>query len=1019
MSLITEEQIKIERKKDGSNSAELGSDGSGCCVKDADEVAKMVGVREDIWYIRGEMEMMKSFLIAAEARENDNVVVRTWIRQVKDLAYQIEDCLEEFSLHLENRSLFYRLRTLSTRRRIASNIRDIRAKVQEVSQRNLRYNLIKLSESSSNATFKDANLATRMDALVLDETEFVGQVKPKEKLIGMITEENKHLKVIWITGMGGLGKTTLAKKVFDSPELRNNFPCRAWVSVSQNFDLNYLLRKILKQISEKKDVKTSRIDDLIECMRSQLEKSVYLVVLDDLWTTQAWDIIKNAFPDNRKGSRVIVTTRRKDVAEQCSQNLRDIYPLNPLSDLDACDLLLRKIYKSHDYLNKHKDLDDVTKKIIKKCGGLPLAIVTIGGLLATKPINKEEWDNLVRRLGSELETNPSTEAIKEILNLSYYDLPYYLKPCLLYVSIFPEDFEIRRSRLIYRWMAEGFVRPKRGMTLEEVAEEYFYELINRNLIQPSIVTVDETIRYCRVHDIMRELIVAKSIEENLVFIMGEQENMKLIDNFRHLAITGSNEIRTTNLHGIRSVSIFHAHVPSVISSPSKLKLVKILDLDDTTILYDPESSNNLNQVIRHLGQFKHLKSVFIPRYMDDIGLPNSLGNLRDLQTLEMRSEIRTMPKNIIKLHNLRHLLIGGGFGYEGVAMPKGIGNLKELQVLKWVDLGRSHRRVVGELAQLRQLRKLTVYNLGRGHYEKFSASISELTSLRSLTIRVAESEEAAAGFLDSVSSPPEHLRSIKLEGWIGKLPVWVSSLYNLAMVSLLNASLNDAAIVVLQELPNVLLLKLWANAYAGTRLTFRSAKFSKLKQLDVAGLENLEELVFEEDTSPELQTLGIAGCELKSGISGAEHLPKLKKITLGWSVYVANLDEVQGQVGEHPNHPALEIERPDYQKEREDFYREQANQNEMDDSRSVPLALVDHQQKNIIPAAVTKRTGRTPRAAALGSCLLFFLLWIFDCWVLVSSYNGDWPSAWYPAAVASGVYGPRYCDSGFLGKQTK
>ncbi|KAJ4756418.1 hypothetical protein LUZ62_090823 [Rhynchospora pubera] len=875
------------------------------------------GKRSGGRHIRGEMEMMKSFLIAAEARENDNVVVRTWVRQVKDLAYQIEDCLEEFSLHLENRSLFYRLRTLSTRRRIASNIRDIRAKVQEVSQRNLRYNLIKLSESSSNATFKDANLATRMDALVLEETELVGQAKPKKDLIEMITEKNEDRKVIWITGMGGLGKTTLAKKVFDSPELRNNFPCRAWISISQTFDLNYLLREILKQISKNKDNKIRTTEELIRCMGSELEQSAYLVVLDDLWTIQAWDIIERSFPKNKKGSRIVVTTRNKYVADRCNWDLKNIYELKLLSDKSSLELLLRKVRRSD-----VPDLNDVTDKIIKKCAGLPLAIVTIGGLLATKPIS--EWENLVGRLGPELETNPSTDAIKEILNLSYYDLPYYLKPCLLYLSIFPEDFEIQRRRLIYRWMAEGFVRPKRGMTLEEVAEEYFYELINRNLIQPCKVGVDERITSCRVHDIMRELLIAKSIEENLVFITGEQENMAPIDNFRHLAITGSKEIRTTNLHGIRSVSIFHAHVPTVISTPSKLKLVKSLDLDLTEQLDGTESCNNVKQVIRHLGQFKHLKYVFIPLiiglYLYEIKLPNSLGNLRDLQTLEVRLKIRTMPKNVIKLHSLRRLVIGTD-RYTGVALPKGIGSLKELQVLRWVDIGRSNRRVVGELAQLRQLRKLGVVNLERGHYEKFSASISELSSLRSLTMVFKWSEEAAAGFLDSVSSPPEHLRSINLNGWIGKLPVLVSSLYNLAKVTLCETRLDDDAIVVLQQLPNLLLLQLWHDSYVGAKLTFRNAKFSKLKQLYVERLKNLEELVFEKDTSPELQTLEIQQCDLKSGISGAEHLPKLRKLKLDYDVYVANLDEVQRQVGEHPNRPELEIKYPGYQKRREDFYR--------------------------------------------------------------------------------------------------
>ncbi|KAJ3696910.1 hypothetical protein LUZ61_000615 [Rhynchospora tenuis] len=254
-------------------------------------------------------------------------------------------------------------------------------------------------------------------------------------------------------------------------------------------------------------------------------------------------------------------------------------------------------------------------------------------------------------------------------------------------------------------------------------------------------------------------------------------------------------------------------------------------------------------------------------------------------------------------------------------MPKGIGNLKELQVLKWVNLKRSHCRVLDELALLRQLRKLGVRNLRRKHYDKFSATISELNSLRYLGIGIAYGDEAAAGFRDIVLSPPEHLRSIELSGWIGTLPAWISSLSKLAKVTLYGTRLDDDGIVLLQELPNLLLLRLWDNSYVGPKLTFRITKFPKLKELIVSDLKNLEELLFEEGALSELQMLEISRCELKSGINGAKHLPKLKKLVLGRWIYVANLDEVQKQVGEQPNRPSLEVQDPKYQKLREDYYR--------------------------------------------------------------------------------------------------
>jgi disease resistance protein RPM1 len=637
-------------------------------------------------YIRGELEMMQSFLMAADAQKNDNTVVRTWIRQVKDLAYQIEDCLVEFSIHLENRNLCYRLWTWNTRLRIASNIRDIKAKVQEVSKRNMRYNLIKPHNVSSDITSRYVDLTTQMAALVVEEAELVGQSEPKDELIKLIVENDiesrniiimeneiesrsitelenniKHKKVIWIVGMGGLGKTTLTKKVFDDKKIRAHFKYTAWVTVSQTFNLRNILINILIQISGEKyqeqDLIKKNEDDLLSYVRSELRGKKSLVVLDDLWSIQAWGTIENVFSDGGD-SCVVITTRNKNVAKHCSWKVQRIYDLKPLSDEDALVLLLRKINKNSDFLNldKNKKLKEVINKIIKKCEGLPLALVTIGGLLASR--FEEDWEKVLVCLGSELETNPSAVPVKRILDLSYNDLPYHLKPCLLYLSIFPEDFEIKRGTLVRRWMAEGYVRGRRDMTPEEVGKEYFYELINRNLILPSKVGDDGRIKRCKVHDIMRELIVAKSIDENLIFIAGDSHNKEENMNFRHLIVpSDSKEVRGINQPNVRSVSIFDGPIPELLFSPySKSKLLRVLEMSSSVQygLYEPTDDDTYTQFIKRMQQFVHLKYISIPKI--ETGYFWKFPNFRNLQTLEIKYVHSISKINIAKLQQLRHLL---------------------------------------------------------------------------------------------------------------------------------------------------------------------------------------------------------------------------------------------------------------------------------------------------------------------------------------------------------------------------
>ncbi|KAJ1259022.1 hypothetical protein BS78_10G121700 [Paspalum vaginatum] len=289
----------------------------------------------------------------------------------------------------------------------------------------------------------------------------------------------------------------------------------------------------IKQLLEEHNGLILNEGHLADHLKKGLNGRRYFLVLDDLWTTQAWECINPSFwGENEKGSRVLVTTRNRNIVEGSI-----VYKLKALEKEDAAKLLLTKTGRSLNDIEKDL-MTETFDKIIKKCGGLPLAIVTIGGLLATKDV--KEWDGLYHQLPSELETNPSLEAMRKVLMMSYNHLPSHLKPCFLYLSIFPEDFEIRRSRLVHRWIAEGFVAARVGRNIENVAESYFNELIQRSMIQSSRVNIEGRVKSCRVHDIMRDIIVSISREENFVYPSGDNEPRRVEDNFRHVACHGRN-----------------------------------------------------------------------------------------------------------------------------------------------------------------------------------------------------------------------------------------------------------------------------------------------------------------------------------------------------------------------------------------------------------------------------------------------------------------------------------------------
>ncbi|KAJ1687997.1 hypothetical protein LUZ63_019387 [Rhynchospora breviuscula] len=441
------------------------------------EVLHLYGVSGQVEKVSRELSWIQAFLKDADRKHLDKRQEH-WVKEVRDLAYAIEDVIDTFLLTVPEkkpgkweavRRLFLKTKKLPAVHILGNEINTIEARIQEIEASRVRYGISNLGEGVEGEIEQPAKRIVPLDA---DEAGLVGFEEDQEKIISLLLDEtNKRRSVISIVGTGGLGKTTLARKVYRS--VKEKFNIRIWVTVSQKFQTIDILRKIADQLQMEppKDLSEHQVTKLYR----SLAKSSYLLVLDDVWTKNFWNQIEGLLPEENNGSRILITTRFVKVA-QVANPTSVPYKLQFLSEDQSLELLMKKALPNRDANDGYpNDLYSIGRELAKRCGGLPLALVVLGGLLSTKLANNNTWSKMMQNM----DWGTEGKQCIAVIGTSYDDLPLALKSCFLYFAAFPEDYEIDATSVLRMWIAEGFISQQNNKTLEDTAESFLEDLVQR------------------------------------------------------------------------------------------------------------------------------------------------------------------------------------------------------------------------------------------------------------------------------------------------------------------------------------------------------------------------------------------------------------------------------------------------------------------------------------------------------------------------------------------------------------
>ncbi|XP_062152438.1 putative disease resistance protein RGA4 isoform X2 [Alnus glutinosa] len=703
----------------------ITSSGSLACQ----EIGLLWGFKDELKKLRNTVSTIQAVLLDAEEQQAHNHAVKDWLGKLKDAMYEADDLLDDYSTELLRRQVmtqdnnakqihifFSKSNQLVYGHKMGYRIKAVRAKLNEI------------AEDRKNFNFTPRLIETQLEHRRREDTHsFV----PEEKVIGREDEKKavkallfnsnvrENVSIIPIVGIGGQGKTTLARCVYNDEEVQRHFDLRLWACVSDPFDVKSIVQKLI-ELATRKRPESLEIDPLQIKLRETIGGKRYLLVLDDVWNENSnkWSDLEDLLVGGLRGSKVLVTTRNGKVAN--ITHTASPYFLGGLSESNSWELFKKMAFKDGEE-PKNPKLVEIGREIVKKCARVPLAIRSIGSLLSFEN-SEAKWPEFQTKKLYEI--NQQDIDIFPILKLSYDHLPPQLKQCFAFCSLFPKDYKIEVEALIQLWTAQGFIHSSdRTKRLEDVGREYFMDLLWRSFFQDIERNKDGDIERCKMHDLIHDLAQFVAGDECLI---SNPDAVKVVERTRHVAFDSLN-----SLWDISAPLLEANRLRTLLLRPS-VHAFLMPKLDCNRQVYDTL-----------ITSFKCLRSLnlsdsYIQEVPNSIGkkessVPKQKGGLSDLNGLdELRGSLR--------IKGLEHLRYS--------PLEDTAANLERKQYLRILELEwdpfhieasyDSDEAIANDEQLLQNLRPhLNLKELSIEGYAgvRFSGWVSSLSNLVSITIR--------------------------------------------------------------------------------------------------------------------------------------------------------------------------------------------------------------------------------------------------------------------------------------------